>query len=135
MKKQQEHRWETRRVVGNNTDLIQVEADKINGGEDLYLSNASPGDKSRVETISRHKGLATALLKRAYMGTYTIPLDNLENQYSLGIDQYPTDLSSALTMLDCYVPPSTTTLERTSRTRMPTEDCDPLEMPLHMWET
>ena len=53
------------------------------------------------------KALVIALIKRSDRTRYSSLLDSLENQFALSINQYPNNMVSTLTFLDCYVKPST----------------------------
>ena len=90
----------------------------------LGSATASPmndGDRVIIEAIMRDKALVIAFLKRSDRDRFGALLDILEHQYSLGVDQYPTNLHVALTTLECYVPIMTT---QPRRPRVPSEGPD-----------
>merc|ERR1740124_691404 len=55
------------------------------------------------ENIVHYKALA--LIKCSDRSRYGSLLDSLEDKFSLGINHYPNDMASALTIFDCYVKP------------------------------
>ena len=87
--------------------LIKIEAKK----KDPYFDplSALMAKQLAAKAIVRNKALAIVFLKQSDMITYSCLRDSLENQFSLGNYQYLTDLPSALTTLECYVKPVTTT--------------------------
>ena len=84
-------------------------------------SATNDGDRVIIEAIVWDKALAIAFLKRSDRGFFCALLDSLENQYSLGVDQYPTNLHVVLTALEFYVPIVTT---QPRRPRVSSEDPD-----------
>ena len=55
-------------------------------------------------------------------------IDDLENQYSRGMHQYPTGLAFTLNMTDCYVKPTSTFNPRNHHRREDEEDKEGVEM-------
>ena len=61
---------------------------------------------------SKDKALAIAFLKICDKSRYGVLVANLENKYSVGTGQYPTDLPSALSAIDSYVRTDTSQTNR-----------------------
>ena len=92
--------------IGNDDALVKPEIKKIAPGEDI----GTIGDEKLIlfRAISRSKALAIGFIKRSDRARYGELIDDLENQYSRGIYQYPTNLPKALSTIDCYVRGCTT---------------------------
>ena len=81
--------------------IIQIECEKIDSKCDL--TKLTPEVCANFEMIARDKSLAVAFLKRSSRGRYGSLLDILDNQLSLGTNQYPTNISSAFTTINYYL--------------------------------
>ena len=66
------------------------------------MMTVSPDKLVTLTAKSRNKSLAIEFLKRCDKFRYGILVVNLDN-YSVGTDQYPTDLPSALSAIESYV--------------------------------
>ena len=70
---------------------------------DPGLIAIAPGDTDEVKKKNaRNKTLALSVLKRANDRRYAGLLVELENQYTRGLDQYPTDVTAAYGLLERY---------------------------------
>lgn len=76
--------------------------------------------------ISRSKALAIGFIKRSDRTRYVVLINDLENQYSRGLDQCPTDLPKALNTIDCYMRGRTNS--RNPRHQPPSIDNQKIEM-------
>ena len=87
-----------------------------NSDDGKLLEGLKVDGLTELENRVRNKALAIALVKHSGRVRYSTLLDSVENQFSLGIDQYPSDMASALAILDCYIKPPT------SRHHLPDND-------------
>ena len=112
------------RNIRNDNALVDLEIKKISPGEDID----SIGDEKLTlfRAISRSKALAIGFVKRSDHARYGELIGSLENQYSSGTDQYPTDLPKALSTIDYYVRGRTT--PRNPRHPPPSNDNHEIEM-------
>ena len=79
--------------------LIQIYFKKFNDNYDF--AKVTHEVCANFEAITRDKALTVAFLKISKRGCYGSLLDILENKFSLGTDQYPVSIPSALTTTDC----------------------------------
>ena len=91
--------WYHRGTLCNDIVLTQIEADKMSGTE-FDLTKAAPDRRFIVKSSAQDKDIAIALLKFSNRIRYVLILDNIDNQFSQEIDQYPTNVLSILTTLD-----------------------------------
>ena len=66
---------------------------------------------SKVRKISRNRAIAISFIRRADRGRYGALWLDLQNQYSRGHDQYPTDLTNAYELLLNFLPPESNHLK------------------------
>ena len=87
--------------IGRDDALVNLEIKKVLPKEDI---NTVGSEKLTLfRSISRSKALAIGFIKRSDRGRYGDLIDDLENHFSRGTDQYPPDLPKALNTIDCYV--------------------------------
>ena len=99
------------RTIGEDRALM-IEELKAAGRD---ASDASSKDiKTAIDTAKR-KAHAMAFLKRADKGRYGLLITELENQFTRGTDQYPTNITEAYNLLVNYKKPATSR-ERHQRT-------------------
>jgi hypothetical protein len=87
--------------IGRDDALVNLEVKKVLPGEDIDTVGSEK--LALFRTISRSKALAIDFIKTSNWTRYGALIDDLENQYSRGTDQYPSDLPKALNTIDCYV--------------------------------
>jgi len=93
-------------TIVSNDALINLEIKKTYQRMDLHTMN--PNELAIFPAKSRDKALAIATLKRCNKSRYVVLVMNLENQYSIGTDQYSTDLPLELRAVDSYFRTDTT---------------------------
>lgn len=93
--------------IGNDDALVNIEIKNIRPHDDI--STVGGDQLALFRAVSRSNALAIGFVKRSDRARYGELIDDLENQYSRGADQYPVDLPKALNTIDCYVRGRTTT--------------------------
>ena len=90
--------------IVNNDALVNLEIDKVHAKQDV---NTVQADKlTTFAPMSRKKALDITFLNRCDMSRYRVLIDNLDNQYSVGTDQYPTNFPSVLKVISSYIHPN-----------------------------
>jgi hypothetical protein len=96
----------------------------------LYTDDQEEVDKATKREIAKatdtakQKAYAIAFLQRADKGRYGLLITHIENQFTLGSDQYPTTITGAYNLLIRYVKRPTNT-PRDRNTRCPPPGRDP----------
>ena len=80
---------------------------------------ADADDATKRFKIARNHTLALAILRRANCRCFGILRANLENQFSRGNDQYPTNLTAAYSLLVNFKPPKRDEPRRNPRSQEP----------------
>jgi hypothetical protein len=107
---------------GRSTELM----DKI---EDLEGSTGLSAEEKSKKAHDR--AVALKFLQGADRRTYGTLWVGMQNNYSLGLRQYPSDLTEAYTMLLNYVPPETLTNRDRTRTHRRTQAQHRYQPPSH----
>jgi hypothetical protein len=81
--------------------------------------SADADDATKRLKTARDRSLALAFLKRAHRGRFGTLWADLENQFSGGNDQYPTDLTAAYSLLLNFKPPKRDEPRRNPRSQEP----------------
>ena len=92
--------------IASNDLLMNLEIKKTHPKQDVKTVHASK--LAAFAASSRNKALGIIFLKRSNKSRYGVLITNLENQYSIGADQYPVNLLSALSTSNIYVQLNTT---------------------------
>ena len=86
-------------------------------------ADGTPRTEAQKRTIARDRTLAIALLRGADPSRYGTLVTELANQYAMGVDNYPDNLTAAYGLLVSYKTPAN---QRTNRLPGPSEDSQDL---------
>ena len=87
--------------IGNYDTLVNIEIQKLLPHDDV--DTVEDEKLTLFCAISRSKALTIGFLKRSNHARYGDLINDLDNQYSRGTDQYSMNLPKALNTINCYV--------------------------------
>lgn len=106
-------------VLKGWADTIEYHGGTVAENHELVPSKADDGTARSTETrktIARDRTLAIALIRGADRTRYGTLIDDLSNQYAMGKDEYPTDITSAYSLLVNYKTPTNARVRTTEAT-------------------